>query len=164
VPAAGGDATTIASVEGVVTGVALDESSVYWADSLNGAILAAKKTGGAGQALVHDRGLPRDVVVDGDSLVWVEQRSESLWTLPVAGGTPRQLVQDFAGFAHLVASARGVWWVNEAAVDGTVRVFLLAHGASEPTAASPAVEAIDGLASDGSRVYWLRHGVAEPLP
>ncbi len=76
---------------------------------------------------------------------------------------PRQLVQDFAGFAHLVVGARGVYWTNEAAVDGTYRVFLFAHGASEPVPVTPAVEAIDALASDGMRIYWLRHGTAEEV-
>jgi len=164
VPVAGGDSVKVATVEGVVSGVALDATNAYWADSLEGAVFAAPKTGGMPRALLHDRGLPRDVVVDGDALVWVEQRSESLWTIPVSGGSPRQLVQDFAGFAHLVASARGVWWSNEAAVDGSYRVFLLAHGASEPTPVTRAVDSIDGLASEGARVYWLHGGQAEAIP
>jgi hypothetical protein len=164
IPVAGGDSVKIATVEGVVSGVALDAANVYWADSLEGAVLAAPKTGGMPHALLHDRGLPRDVVIDGDALVWVEQRSESLWTVPASGGVPRQIVQDFGGFTHLVASARGVWWTNETAVDGSYRVFLMAHGAAEPVPVTPAVDAIEGLASDGARVYWLHGGHAEPVP
>jgi hypothetical protein len=157
-PAAGGEPTVLGRSDGEITDLAVDDANVYWADRLEGNLVAVPKTGGAPRVLAGDRGLPGSLVVAGDALTWVEKRSESLWTMPKAGGPPRQLAQDFAGFANLVADARGVFWTNEAAVDGAFRVLTVGKtGEEEPVSA--AVDGVDALASDGERVYWERNGV-----
>jgi hypothetical protein len=161
-PASGGpDAGPIAILgrsEGEVDSVAIDDAHVYWADRLEGSILVVPKSGGEPRVLASERGLPGQVVVDGDALFWVEKRSESLWTMPKSGGTPSRIAQDFAGFAHLVVDARGVWWVNEAAVDGAYRVLTIPRSGGDPVPATDTVDAIDALASDGSRLFWARGG------
>jgi hypothetical protein len=103
-------------------------------------------------------------VVVGDTIVWDEKRTEALWAMPRGGGKPRQLLQDFAGFAHLVAHGTRVAWVNEAAVEGQFRVLESDvgqdGGGDEVIPVSPPVDSIDALACDGSRLYWVRDGVA----
>ena len=157
------DFVLLGKYQGDVVSVVLDHGTAFWADRLEGTVLAAAAGASAPVPLATDRGLPGSVVVVADQVVWVEQRSESLWAVPRAGGTPRQLVQDFAGFAHLVAHGRRVAWVNEAAVDGKVRVLEVPLEGGEVTPVSPAVDAIDGLASDGERLFWFRDGVVRPV-
>ncbi len=158
-----GDSVVLGKYQGDVVSAVLDHGTAFWADRLEGTVLAAAAGARAPAPLATDRGLPGSVVVVADQVVWVEQRSESLWAVPRAGGTPRQLVQDFAGFAHLVAHGRRVAWVNEAAVDGKVRVLEVPLEGGDVASVSPAVDAIDGLASDGERLFWLRDGVAGPV-
>lgn len=155
--------TVLGQYQGEVASIVLDQGTAFWADRLEGSILAAPAGAEAPTVLATDRGLPGAVVVVDDQVVWVEQRSESLWAVPRTGGAPRQVVQDFAGFAHVVAHGRRVAWVNESAVDGKFRVLEVPLEGGDVIAVSPAVEAIDGLASDGERLFWLRDGVARPV-
>lgn len=158
VPASGGERTVLGRADGEVSNLALDDANVYWADRLEGTLVAAPRSGGPSRVLASDRGLPGEVAADADALYWVEKRSESLWTMPKAGGAPRQLTQDFAGFANLLVDARGVVWTNEAAIDGAFRVLLLPRDGGDVRPASEPVEAIDALASDGATLWWDRGG------
>jgi hypothetical protein len=154
---------TLGHSDGAVTSLALDETHVYWADSIDEKILAAAKRGGSGAptVLAEDRGLPRSIVAFGDALFWVEQRGESVWTMPKNGGPPRLVVQDFAGFSHLGVGPGGVFWVNEAAVSGGFRVLRAPLGGGDATPVSPdspAVDGIDALMVVGANVLWARDG------
>jgi hypothetical protein len=157
IPAAGGEPTVVGKSEGEIANVAVDDASVYWADRLDGSLVSVPKTGGAPRVLATDRGLPGFVAVQGDALIWVEQRSESLWTMPKVGGPPRRLAQDFAGFANVVVDARGVFWTNEAAVEGLFHVLTVGKTGDVETV-SAAVDGVDALASDGERLWWDRGG------
>jgi hypothetical protein len=162
VDAANGDTKVLGRSGGEVTNVALDDARVYWADRLDGSIVAAPKDGSEPRTLVTDRGLPGPIAVAGDDLVWVEKRSESLWTMPRAGGVPRRLLQDFAGFANVTVDALGVYWSNEAAVDGSFRVLTVPlSGGDEATPLTPAVPSVEGLATDGTRLLWEHGGRVE---
>jgi hypothetical protein len=164
VDAANGDTKVLGRSGGEVTNVAIDDATVYWADRLDGSIVAAPKDGGEPRTLTTDRGLPGSIAVTGDDLVWVEKRSESLWTMPKAGGVPRRLLQDFAGFANVTVDARSVYWSNEAAVDRSFRVLSVPlSGGEEATPLSPAVPSIEGLATDGTRLLWEHGGQVESV-
>jgi len=162
-----GSAAVLGHYQGEVENVAVDRGDAFWTDPLEGSVLGATASALAPSMLASERGLPGAVVVASDQVVWVEKRSESLWAVARAGGAPRQLAQDFAGFAHLVAHGDRIAWVNEAAVDGKFRVLEVpvgaAGGSGEIVAISPAVDSIDGLASDGKRLFWLRDGVVQPV-
>jgi hypothetical protein len=160
----GGAPTVVGSYQGEVTDVALDGTSAYWADRLEGTILAVPESGGEPHPLAHDRGLPEQVLVDAKSVYWVEKRSESLWKMPKAGGAPVQLAQDFAGFEHAVVHGESIAWVNEAAVDGGFRVLSVPLAGGEVRTVSATVDAIDALASDGAHLYWLRGGAVSEVP
>jgi hypothetical protein len=160
----GGAPTGIGSYQGEVDSIALDDTSAFWADRLEGAIVAVPESGGEARALVHDRGLPEQVRVDTTSVYWVEKRSESLWKMPKAGGAPVKLAQDFAGFAHAVVHGESIAWANEAAVDGGFRVFSVPIAGGAERTVSDTVDAIDGLASDGAHLYWLRGGAVSEVP
>jgi hypothetical protein len=151
-----GAAQVLARCSGEVTSLAIDDANVYWADRLEGAIMAAPKAGGAARAIAGERGLPEQVVYDAGSLYWVERRTDSLWTMPATGGPPRRIAQDFAGFVNLVADPRGAWWRSEAAVDGAFRVLTVPKGSDDTMPASDPVDSIDALASDGEHLYWAR--------
>jgi hypothetical protein len=149
--------------QGEVDNVAVDHGDAFWTDPLEGSVLGATAGALAPSMLATERGLPGAVVVVGDQVIWVEKRSESLWAVARAGGSPRQVAQDFAGFAHLTAHGDRVAWVNEAAVEGQFRVLEVPIGGGQVVAVSPAVDAIDGLASDGKRLFWLRDGVVQAV-
>jgi hypothetical protein len=164
VDATTGDTRVLGRSGGEVTNVAIDDANVYWADRLDGSILVVPKDGGEAHALVTDRGLPGSIAVAGDAVVWIEKRSETIWTMPKAGGAPRRLVQDFAGFANVVVDARGVYWSNEAAVDGAFRVLTVSFdGGDEAVARTPAVASIEAVTTDGTRLLWEHGGQVESV-
>jgi hypothetical protein len=164
VPATGSDRVVLGRSEGEVTNVAIDDDTVYWADRLEGTIVAVAKAGGAPRVLASDRGLPGAIAADADTLYWVEKRSESLWAMPKAGGAPRQLTQDFAGFANVVVAATAVAWTNEAAVDGSFRVLSVAKTGGDVALVSQPVDSIDALATDGTRLFWSRAAAVSVVP
>jgi hypothetical protein len=154
-----GERRTVSHADGEVTSIAVDEVNLYWADRLEGTIVSAPVGGGDAHVLAVDRGLPGDIAADDSDLYWVEKRSESLWTMPKAGGTPRRLAQDFAGFANLLVYSGGLAWTNEAAVDGAFQVLAVPKSGGDVRAVSRAVDAIDAIATDGTRLFWDRGGV-----
>jgi hypothetical protein len=159
IPAKGGPPTVVARSDGEIDAIALDGPSIYWTDRLDGSILSAAKTGGSPKVLASERGLPEKLRAYGGALYWIERRSESLWTMPLSGGTPRQMTQDLAGFAHVVVDGRGVWWTNEAAIDGAFRVLVAPGPTGQELEGSDIVSAVDALATDGHELYWYREGV-----
>jgi hypothetical protein len=165
--ASGAGLVVLGHYRGEVDGVAADHGAAFWSDPLEGAVLTAAAGATSPSTLATERGLPGAVVIVGDQIVWVERRSESLWAVARTGGAPRRLVQDFAGFAHVTAHADPhgdrVAWVNEAAVEGQFRVLEVPLAGGEATAVSAPVDAIDDLACDGGRLFWLRDGVASPV-
>jgi hypothetical protein len=154
----GTDRRVVGRSGGEILGLALDEGTVYWVDRLEGNVLAEGHHGEGARILATDRGLPGSLAVAGDAIYWVEKRSESLWKMPKSGGAPERVTQDFAGFANLLVGPRGVFWTNEAAVDGEFRVLTVGP-AGESTAASRAVDGIDALAWSNGQLYWARSGV-----
>jgi hypothetical protein len=158
----GKDRQSLGRSDGEISDLVVDDANVYWADQLEGSIVAVAKTGGPARPLATDRGLPGSLAASGDALFWVERRSESLWTMAKKGGTPTRLEQDFAGFANLVADARGVFWTNEAAVDGQFSVLKVGPG-GESMAVSIAVDEVSALASDGTNLWWARGGAVSKV-
>jgi hypothetical protein len=158
IPVAGGAHTVMARSDGEIDAIAMDGPLIYWTDRLDGSILSVAKTGGSPRVLASERGLPEKLRAYGGALYWIERRSESLWTMPVSGGTPRQITQDLAGFAHVVVDGRGVWWTNEAAIDGAFRVLVAPGPTGQEREASEVVREIDALATDGHDLYWYREG------
>jgi hypothetical protein len=163
IPAGGGPATVMARSDGEIDAIAMAGPLIYWSDRLDGSILSVAKTGGSPKVLAAERGLPEKLRAYGGALYWIERRSESLWTMPDSGGTPRQLTQDLAGFAHMVVDGRGVWWTNEAAVDGAFRVLVAPGPTGQELEASGAVTSVDALATDGLELYWDREGVVSRI-
>lgn len=157
-PVAGGPSTVVGHSDGAVTSLALDETRLYWADSIDEKIIAVPKGGGTSIALAEGRGLPRSIAAYGDALFWVEQRGESVWTMPKSGGAPHLVVQDFAGFSHLTAGPGGVYWVNEGAVSGGFRVLRAPLTGGDATPLSPPVDSIDAVLVVGTNVFWARDG------
>ena len=164
IPVTGGDPVVLGRYQGEVTNVALGGDSAYWADRLEGNIVSVPKGGGEPRVLASDRGLPGQVVVAGDTVAWVEKRSETLWAMPRTGGTPRQLAQDFAGFARVVVRGGDIVWVGESPVDAEFHLLSVPVAGGEIAPAGPAAGSIDALASDGSRLFWLREGTAGEVP
>jgi hypothetical protein len=159
IPARGGPATVMARSEGEIDAIAMDGPLLYWSDRLDGSILSLPKTGGTPQVVASERGLPEKLRAFGGALYWIERRSESLWTMPAAGGKPRQITQDLAGFANVVVDGRGVWWTNEAAIDGAFRVLVAPGPAGQELEVSGPVSSVDALATDGQELFWDQEGV-----
>ena len=161
----GGGRTVLGRSDGAIENVAVDGTTVYWADALEGTLVAAPLAGGASWTIATERGLPSRVALspDGHDLVWVEKRGETLWQMPATGGAPHAITQDFAGFAAVAPIGGAVFWVNESAVDGGFRVLRAPLSGGDVTAVSPLVPSIDALTTDGAVVFWAHEGAVGPV-
>jgi hypothetical protein len=79
VPIGGGKATTLATNTGVyvTSDLAVDDTYVYWADFVNGAIRKVAKTGGAVTTVVAGLKTPTHVVVSGNSVYFTHAQGVS---------------------------------------------------------------------------------------
>jgi hypothetical protein len=88
VPIAGGTMTTLASNQGSNdSGIAVDASNVYWANSYAGTILSVPITGGGFTTIVTGQTRPSSVAVGGGYVYWTNNANPgSVMKAPVGGG------------------------------------------------------------------------------
>lgn len=136
-------------------GLALDSTSVYWADR-NSATLSRRPIGGGAEVAVATSlgGLPIAAAVDNGSLFWIVDFTGSVQGAASDGGTFRVGVNGTSG-RDLVLNKTDVYWgaaidpgldgkISHAPRDGAGPVTFLANAGGEPMA----------LAIDAQRVYW----------
>ena len=70
-PIGGGSAVHLSSGGGPGIALALDADTVYWAETVNGAIRKVPKAGGASVLLATNGATPGHVVVDATYIYWV---------------------------------------------------------------------------------------------
>jgi hypothetical protein len=71
------------SIRSVVASVAVDEDSIYWADSSAGLVLKAARVGGSPTVLASNQDNLEQIAVDKDSVYWTTSDGA------LARGTPK---------------------------------------------------------------------------
>ena len=82
----GGVTTLIASHEGMPVGIAVDESTVYWANQ-GGTIRAARKAGGL-PVTIATSPMPEALAIDGSRVYWVDYRDNAIYSVPKPSTLP----------------------------------------------------------------------------
>ena len=117
VPLCGGAVVTLASDQGTVNGIAVDEANVYWitaSEANTGGVLRVPVGGGAVETLAASG--TGSVTIDEDRVYWTDRWAAAVMSQPKAGGTTTTLAADQQGPDALAVNATFVCWT----VDGTV--------------------------------------------
>jgi sugar lactone lactonase YvrE len=170
---AGGQPAIVASGQTNPVSVAVDASFVYWTNQgsnanayQDGAVMKIPLSGGTPSVLATGQNAPQGLVVNAQGLYWISN-AEVLLTLPLdssGGGQPSQVAptapRDFniTGFA---TDATSVYWTEGTGglpFDSRVMKVPLAGGT--PTVLASGQDYPEGIAIDGSNVYWSTVGGA----
>ncbi len=131
------------------TGLAVDDSFVYWADSGSNSIRRTSKSGGA-QAGIYAGAVTSGLAVDGASVYFSD--GARVLSVPKGGGAGTQLA---AAAANRLALDDGfVYWTNPAA--GLVQ--RVGKGGGAPTTLASGLRSPLGIRIKDGFVYWTEAG------
>jgi hypothetical protein len=114
----GGAPQNLATDIGYVTALAIDATYAYWVDGSGGTVSRVPKAGGSPTTLASGFQSLRGVAVSGDEVFVTQQGSGSgpvgsVLRLPASGGDPTVIALDQHNPTEIVATAAGVFWINQ---------------------------------------------------
>jgi hypothetical protein len=166
VPLGGGAATTIAVGGGGVFFIAIDTSSVYFANEYTGVVTSAPLDGdgGALATLATGQSSPEALVVDGTGLYWANLNGGTVVKAPLGGvpegGAPTVIASGLASPVALALDGANVYFATS---DGAVRAAskTTVDGGAGTVLASG--QNATSIAVDANRVYWTNGGASGAL-
>ncbi len=97
----------------VVSGIAVDSSNVYWAESSEGVVMKVGLDGGAPTTLASGQDNPTGLALDLTNVYWVNDDTPgAVMTVPIVGGTPRVLASGQSSPNSLLVAGDNVYWAN----------------------------------------------------
>ena len=146
---AGGDMTVLAQ-GGTRPGLlAVDGTSVYWADTNGGTINAVPLAGGTVTTLASGQNQPQGVAVDSGHVYWTNTGGGTISSVPLTGGTVTTLFSGLSVPIGLAVDSSGLYWTNGG--DGSINKGPLTGGSVTMLVDSNETQ---GLAVDGTHIYW----------
>jgi sugar lactone lactonase YvrE len=97
-------------------GIAVDTTSVYWADITGGRVLKVGKDGGAVTTLFAGSEGPLAVAVDDSHVFWTtDQIGGNVEKVPLAGGSPTVVAPAQSNSYGIALNSTTVYWTNNGA-------------------------------------------------
>ena len=135
--------------------LAVDRSSVYWVDALEGDLARAPKRGGITMTVYAGTGAPfadgASVAVDDTDLYWTSQvdKTSTLSRQDKNGGKPTVVASSTTALlACVVVDDTHMYWVSGGAI------FRGAKSGGPGSSVAPAAKGADCVAVDDQKLYW----------
>lgn len=144
--------TTIASGQGAAVALALDDTRVYWADELGGAVMAAQKDGAMLAVIAAGQTSPHRIAEHAGALFWSNATPGKMgaWRIATTGVGKAQITSDPTPYG-IAADDTGIFWLLQSNSQATLlRAKLDGTGVSILTTKPDAAEE---LALDLAHVY-----------
>jgi hypothetical protein len=144
--------TTIASGQGAAVALALDDTRVYWADELGGAVMAAQKNGAMLAVIAAGQTSPHRLAEHAGVLFWSNATPGKIgaWRVATSGVGKAQITSDPKPYG-IAADDTGIFWLLQSNSQATLlRAKLDGTGVSILTTKPDAAEE---LALDLAHVY-----------
>jgi hypothetical protein len=141
-------------------GIAVDGTSVYWADiGSPGAVmsipLGGVPDGGMATTLAPSQAWPDGVALDATNIYWTDNMGGTVLSMPIAGGPVTPLATGQSSPSSIAVDATYVYWVN-AGNPGTVMKAPLSQGSVVPLAVGQVSPG--PIAVDSANIYWVAGG------
>ncbi len=160
----GGGPLLIASGQKNPTGIAVDGTMVYWANSGDGTVVKCPLAGCQGNPISVGKGsAPFSLLVDGNSVYWVNLFS-SIQKCPLAGcgnNPPVTYAKGNTKAAGIAINATTLYW-TEVETGYVASCPLAGCDSANVLYAGPAGPSY-GIAMDSSYLYWLNNYTADVL-
>jgi hypothetical protein len=156
-PLLGGAALTLAMGEDAPRGIAIDDTSVYFARSQFGEIVRVPKTGGAIDVLAAHQDFPEGVALRDGTLYWTTSGTtlSGALTSLVPGGATTTLAAQLANPAGLFVDATHVYWVDqESRGSGPGQVLRVARVGGAPEVLASGIATPFAVVVRDGRVFW----------
>jgi sugar lactone lactonase YvrE len=148
-PVCGEGPCILASGQRSPAGIAVDATSVYWADNGAGTIVKVPSDGGTPVTIASGQDGPQFIAVDATSVYWTDNGAGTIMKAPLGGGVPMTLASA-AGPSSLAVDTQSVYWSD--GVAGTIMKMPLDGGTPVTLASGGLTPA--GIAVDAANVYW----------
>ncbi len=160
VPLTGGSTTTLASQQPGVGSLAVDATSVYWAnwyDDVNnpydGALLSVPLAGGESTTLASMQGDPDIIVVNGQNVYWWDDLGGNACFVPIQGGGVTTLLTSQLSLSAMAVDAGNVYWATPAPA-GSIQKVAIDRAGMSVTLIDTGGNYTD-IAVDGTSLYWI---------
>jgi len=174
VPRDGGTPVALASGQATPAGIAVDATSVYWTNSTGGTVMKVPLGGGTPTTLASRQANPTAIAVDATSVYWTNRSfcGGSVMKVPLGGGTPVTLASGQVMPTGIAVDATSVYWTNPLDSNGdssggrvtTGTVMKVPLGGGAPTTLASQQAGPEGLAVDGTSVYYTAGDAVMKLP
>jgi hypothetical protein len=159
-PCANGTCGVVVLATGTGTGIAINDTRVYWADAdLDGGILSVAKDGSHPLTIATGQAAPVGIFADDTNVIWTDISNGAIWRANTDGSNPFALyTPDHTGGRGIVADATNVYWA--ATYQGEI---FSEPRAGVPDGGLPTILAGSGtyawgVAQDATNFYWADEG------
>jgi sugar lactone lactonase YvrE len=151
-----GPNTVVLATSRAPSAIAVDTTSVYWTDPIEGTIHRVSSGGHGDEIFASNQRTPSAIAVGATSLFWANQGDGSFMSLPLEGGTPRALASSQNEPIAIAVGRDAVFWADAGSPgsnhDGSIVKVPFDGGAPITIASNQSNPA--GIAVDDKFAYW----------
>jgi hypothetical protein len=150
-------------IDAGASGVALDETTVYWTtyevgdDAATGAILSVPKCGGVPRTLAEHQSVPLLLTLDSTHVYWPNSGDGTVARVAKSGGTPETLATNQLEPLYVATDGVDVYWTTfgqNPELEPSASLARVSVSGGEPQTLSSKQLALGAIALDGHDVFF----------